>query len=522
MSLSLSLDEIVRALSGLDDDKLRVVSEQANQVVSGKPFIPTPGPQMSAYFSEADILLFGGSPGGGKTALECGLALNEHRRSLIVRKSFVDLDGVLNTLTNILGTSDGLRQGNRPKYTSPDGRIIDFMGMGDNLDGKQGNPHDLICVDEGAQLPEYQVRMLLGWMRSEIPGQRCRMVIASNPPLDSVGDWLIEYFAPWLDPTHPKPAQDGELRYFLPKEQGGYRECSKDDSVMLNGVRVSPQSRTFIASKFTDNPYYDSEQYAKSLSGLPDDVRDRLSSGNFLMDRSDDVWQTIPTQWVKEAQERWTQIPPAGVPMCSIGVDIAQGGADNTVLARRYGGYFAELIVLSGDKTPDGKTAAGIVVSKRRDQATVVVDIGGGWGGDCYAALRENGIDSKSYMGIKTTTGRTIDGKLSFTNVRSKAYWRFREALDPSQPGGSQIALPRDSILLADLCAPRYSITPNGIKLESKEDVIKRLGRSPDRGDSVVMAYTEGLNASNIQGGFKELQRNRPINVIFGHQNVRR
>lgn len=703
MTLALSLDEIVKALDGLDGSKLRAISEQVSAATGGKPFIPTPGPQMQAYFSDADVLLYGGSPGGGKTALECGLALNEHRRSLIVRKSFVDLDGVINTLTNILGNSEGLRQGNRPKYTASDGRIIDFMGMGDNLDGKQGNPHDLICVgketpvlmgdgkwkpaasvvvgdmvatlegprrvlnafstppkpsvvvtangvsqvqsathkllttsgwvahdgfcvslpcetflpiesaagqsglllladvgrqtpigsqedekeashthslhgllydhpytmekrrsvislhktpcsvtpigdvelfdleveevnhfitlggfvnkncvDEGAQLPEYQVRMLLGWLRTEVPGQRCRMVIASNPPLDSVGDWLIEYFGPWLNPQHHNPARDGELRYYLPKDDGGYRECSKDDFVTLNGVKVGPQSRTFIASKFTDNPYYDAEAYAKSLSGLPDEVRERLSSGNFLMDRSDDVWQTIPTQWVKEAQERWSSSPPVGVPMCSIGVDIAQGGSDNTVLARRHGGYFADLVVIPGDQTPDGKTAAGIVVSKRRDQATVVVDIGGGWGGDCYAALKENGIDCRSYMGVKPATGKTTDGKLSFTNVRSKAYWKFREALDPSQPGGSQIALPRDSILLADLCAPRYEIIPRGIKLESKEDVIKRLGRSPDRGDAVVMAYTEGLNSSNIQGGWRNHGNNRGPQVILGRQNQRR
>jgi hypothetical protein len=506
----------------MSESERRAVAAQTNPVIAKKPFIPSPGPQTEAYLSDADVMLFGGSPGGGKSALLNGLALNEHKRSLIVRRNFIDLDGVLHTLTNILGHDNGLRRGNRPKYIGPNGVEIDYMGMGDDLGGKQGNPHDFIGVDEAAQLPEEQVRMLLGWLRTNIQGQRCRMVMASNPPLDSVGDWLIEYFAPWLDPTHPNPAQEGELRYFLPKDDGGYRECSPDDRIEIHGVQVKPQSRTFIASSFKDNPFYDQEEYAKSLAGLPDSQRGILISGSFMMDRSDDVWQTIPTQWVKEAQERWTIAPPVGIPMCSIGVDIAQGGADETVLARRYGGYFAELIAMSGDKTPDGKTAAGIIISKRRDQATVVVDIGGGWGGDCYAALKENGIDCKSYMGVKPAMGKTADGVLTFTNVRTKAYWRFREALDPSQPGGSPIALPRDSVLLADLCAPRYEITPRGIKLESKEDVVKRLGRSPDRGDAVVMAFTEGLNNSNLQGGFKETFRNRGPQVVMGRQNRRR
>jgi intein/homing endonuclease len=454
------------------------------------------------------------------TGLLCGLALNNHRRSLVVRKQFTDLDGVLHTLTNILGSFDGLRQGNRPRYASPDGRVIDFMGMGDSLDGKQGNPHDAILVDEGAQLPEDQVRMLLGWMRTDVAGQRCRMVIASNPPLDSTGDWLIEYFGPWLNPQHPNPAQQGELRYFLPRDDGGDRECSADEFILLHGVKVMPQSRTFIESKFTDNPTYDQEQYAKALAGLPDSVRDRLMSGSFLLDRSDDVWQTIPTQWVREAQERWTPTPPVGVPMCAIGVDIAQGGSDDTVLAPRHDGWYAPLLVVSGAQTPDGKTAAGLVVSKRRDGAKAIVDIGGGWGGDCHAALRENGIDSISYMGVKDSKARTSDRSLGFTNVRSQAYWRFREALDPSQPGGSPIMLPRDSILLADLCAPRYEVVPRGIKLESKEDVVKRLGRSPDRGDAVVMAWHDGLRMSQIKGGFPA--KNSAPQVNRGHQAARR
>jgi hypothetical protein len=519
----MDLDEILAALNGMTPEQIAAESANADKLVGRRKFVPTLGPQTAAYFSEADVLLFGGSPGGGKTALECGLALNEHKRSLIVRRNFVDLDGVLHTLTNILGNSEGLTGGNRPKYETED-CLIHFMGAGEDIGGKQGNPHDLICVDEAAQLPEQQVRMLLGWLRTNVPGQRCRMVLASNPPLDSTGDWMLEFFGPWLDPRHPNPAQEGELRYFLPNENGsGYRECSPDERTEIQGVEVPPQSRTYISSSFKDNPYYDHEQYARSLAGLPDEVRDRLVTGNFLLSRGDDVWQTIPTAWIRAAQERWTQHPPAGVPMCAIGVDIAQGGADNTVLAIRHDGWFAPMITEPGSKTPDGKTAAGVVMSKRRDGAKVVVDIGGGWGGDCYAHLRENGIDSVSYMGVKPSGSRTADRQLKFFNTRSAAYWRFREALDPSQPGGSPIMLPPDSVLVADLCAPTYEITPNGIKVESKEKVVDKLKRSPDRGDAVIMAWHGGLKQANVPGGFVERTRRmaKPT-VVMGHAPTRR
>lgn len=507
------LTEILDRLTSMPEQQQREMVAEAYEATKGMKFIPLPGPQTEAYFSEADVLLFGGSPGGGKTALEIGLALNEHRRALVARKEFVDLAGPLHTLDNILGVPRSASQGNRPVYRD-ERCTIDFIGLGDDLGGKQGNPHDLICIDEAAQIPEVQFRMLLGWMRTNIPGQRCRAVLGSNPPLDSVGDWLIVYFAPWLDPKHPNPAQPGELRFFLPTEDGsGDRECSKDDFIILHGVKVSPQSRTFIPSKFTDNPYYNSEEYAKALSGLPVEVRDRLTSGNFMLDRLDDEFQAIPTAWVRAAQARWTNNPPLNVPMCAIGVDVAQGGSDRTVLAPRYDGWYAPLISIPGKETPDGQSVAGLVVKHRRNEAKPIIDIGGGWGGDAYAALRENGLDARSYMGVKKSVGRTQDQLIKFTNIRSEAYWKFREALDPSQEQGSSIALPPDPELVADLCAPSYSIGSNGIQIEPKEKVCGRLGRSTDKGDAVVMAWWDGLKGYNIQGGWKA-KSNRVPQVV--------
>lgn len=509
----MDLSSIINKLGSLDEKGKAELLANADKILGARKFVALPGPQMEAYLSKADILLFGGSPGGGKTALGCGLALNEHSRTLIARREFVDLEGVLHTMTNILKGSDGMTFGNRPKYRAP-GHEIEFIGLGDELGGKQGNPHDLIYIDECAQVPESQVRMLLGWLRTDKQGQRCRVLLASNPPLDSVGDWLIDFFAPWLNPQHPDPAEEGELRYFLPKGGGelGDRECSPDDRIEIAGVSVAPLSRTFISSKFTDNPYYDAESYAKSLSALPDEVRERLISGNFMMSRQDDIWQCIPTAWVRAAQDRWKSMPPTGVPMCSMGVDIAQGGVDDFIIAPRHDGWFAPMIAVPGRQVPDGKVAAGLIMSNRHDGATVIVDVGGGFGADCHGHLQKNSIDSIAYMGIKKSFARTADNVLPISNVRSQAYWQFREALDPSQLGGSPIMLPPDNKLVADLCTPRYKVSTHGIEVEAKDRVVERLKRSPDRGDAVVMAWSNGIKNSNIQGGFAG--RKKSVNVV--------
>jgi len=496
------LDDLLGRLNALTPAAKEQIVRETLAATKDLKFIPSPGPQTAAYFSEADVLLFGGSPGGGKSALEVGLALNEHHRSLIVRRAFTDLEGIMDTAKKIVGSEDGFVGGSRPKYRKPDGGVIHFAGLASDggIGGHQGVDHDLICIDEAAQVPEKQVRLLMGWLRTDRPGQRCRVVLGSNPPLDSTGDWMIDYFGPWLNPTHPNPAKPGELRYFLPTDDGKDRECQKGDSAMIGGVRVYAQSRTFIPSKFTDNPFYDPTEYAKTLAALPPEVREILVTGNFMLARRDQEFQVIPTAWIKAAQERWTEKPPHNIPMCSMGVDASGGGDDPMIIAPRYDGWYAPLIKTEGKDIPVsriGRHCAGIVISHRLHNAKVVVDMGGGYGGPLYEQLAENiGLENVStYKGAEASTRRTKDNKLGFFNKRSQAYWQFREALDPAQPGGSPIALPPDPELVADLTAPTFEVVARGIKVEPKDKVCERLGRSTDKGDAVVMAWYDGARA---------------------------
>jgi hypothetical protein len=297
-------------------------------------------------------------------------------------------------------------------------------------------------------------------------------------------------------------------------------ECGRDDTMTMHGLVVRAQSRTFIRARFTDNRFYDAEQYAKTLASMPAEYRERLMAGNFMAAREDPPWQAIPTAWAQAAVKRWTQQPPVGVPMCAIGVDVAQGGADSTTLARRHDAWFAPLISKPGSETPGGADVAALVLKHRHDGARVIVDVGGGWGGDAHGHLRGNDVDSVAYMGVKKSHKRTADMQLTFTNVRTEAYWRFREALNPEQRGGSQIALPDDKILIADLTAPSYKIESNGITLEPKDKVVKRLGRSTDRGDSVVMAWWSGARMATDWNNWpaKHGAARHVPNVITGRQ----
>jgi hypothetical protein len=499
------------------------------EATRGKAWIPNPGPQTEAYFSKADVLLFGGEPGGGKSQLILGLAFNEHQRALIMRRQYGDLDRLVEDALKIHGSRDGFNGSPPPKLKISDKKIIDFAAanrVGDEQ-GQMGKGRDLIGIDEATHFAESQIRFLMGWNRTEDPNQRCRVVLATNPPLTAEGLWVIEMFAPWLNPQHPNPAKPGELRWVVSDDDG------KDRWVVGPGkyeVRVAGQtkmveaiSRTYIPSSVKDNPYYVESGYEKTLDAMPEPYRSLLMGG-FKVAFKDQPDQIIPTKWVQLAQERWTPDPPKGVPMCSMGVDASGGGEDPMTIARRHDGWFAPVIEIPGKEIPidrSGSFAAGIVVSHRTDNALVVIDMGGGFGGPMYEHLVANKVECKIYKGAEASTRRSNDKKLRFTNKRSAALWAFREALDPGQPGGSPIALPPDPGLVADLTAPTFEVTPNGIKAETKESVCDRLGRSTDKGDAVVMAWFEGAREATHALDWMHKKTGSQPKVIMGRANRR-
>jgi hypothetical protein len=491
------LDELLDRLKPMPPPEQAEVYRPAEKIAGGKLWRPDPGPQTQTYLSLADVVLYGGSGGAGKSDLLLGLAFCEHQRSLLFRRQYTDLGALIDRAIQINGSRIGFNGGTPPKLRTRDGRLIEFgaaRSPGDETTW-QGQPHDLLGLDEGTQLHKSQVQFLMGWVRTVVPGQRTRVVIASNPPLSAEGLWVIEMFRPWLDTTHPNPAKPGELRWFVTDPDGKDMEVDGPEPVVQAGRKVTPKSRTFIPAKLSDNYNLAATDYQATLDGLPEPLRTAIRDGNFMAVREDDLWQIIPSLWIREAQTRWTPQPPIAVPMCCLAADVAQGGTDKTVLAHRYDGWFGPLVTVPGSETPDGPSVAGLVMQHRLNGCAVVIDMGGGYGGSAYDHLRSNGIEAVPYKGAEGSNQRTIDGTMKFVNKRTETLWRFREALDPSQQGGSQISLPDDPELMADLVAAKFTVTPQGIKAQTKQDVIKNLGRSPDKGDAVTMCWAAGARA---------------------------
>ena len=81
--------------------------------------------------------------------------------------------------------------------------------------------------------------------------------------------------------------------------------------------------------------------------------------------------------------------------------------------------------------------------------------------------------------------GKPVNSRGQFINRRSQMYWGLRERLDPAT---SKLELPPNTAIYSELSAPTYSVGPRGIQIQSKEDIIVQLGKSPDIGDATVLA----------------------------------
>ena len=505
-------------------DKLKRMSPTARAAVTAalgtirRPiWFPLPGPQRLAFKCQADITGYGGAAGGGKTDLACGLALTEHQRSIIFRREGKQLIGVIDRMAKILGTRDGLNNQDKV-WRLPDGRVCEFGGFPNPGDESsyQGRPHDLLVFDEVTEMLERQVRFLMGWCRTEVEGQRTRILMTMNPPTTAEGRWVIKFFAPWLDDKHPNPAAEGELRWFttiadedrevlddrpfVVREDGSFdydfdpSEYEADRAAEV----IRPQSRTFIFARVTDNPYYMDTGYASKLQAMPEPLRSQMLYGDFRAGMKDDAMQIIPTAWIDAAMDRWEaheqRMVPVG-PMDSLGVDAAMGGEDKFIISARHGRWFAELIEYAGEEIKDGNIGASRVLAARRDRAPVHVDVVG-WGAGTYSVLAGNDIQVIPVNGAEGTEEIAVESGLRFANTRARLHWRLREQLDPRNP--NPIMLPPDTILRADLAAPRWYSNASGIHVELKKDIKKRIGRSPDRGDAVMLALEATLKAETL------------------------
>ena len=470
----------------------KLTNEDLDFLLEKTPWWPQEGPQEQAFDSKADMILYGGAAGGGKTSLAVGLAVIAHRQTLFVRRESTQLGGVLDEVARTIdpkrdGYSGQTKEWKIPPWDGVNRKIVFGSTPNPGDETKyQGRERDLLVIDEAANMLESACFFLRGWVRTTVPGQRTRVLLCSNPPTGAEGEWLIRWFAPWLDPTHPNPAVPGELRWYT--TMGGKdREVEDGTPFELHGETIYPKSRTFIPAKVQDNKYLGTD-YLAELQAMPEPLRSQMLYGDFTAGREDSEWQVIPSEWVAAAQARWVERPYVPDRITSVGVDPSRGGRDQTIVASREGWYYHKLNEWSGVDMPNGGAVASAVVNLVGTSACPihidVIGIGASVLDQLDMLVGSRAVAVNSSEAAKSD--RDWSGNLKFGNKRAQLWWQFRDLLNPEN--GNKVALPPDPSIKADLCAPTYTLRPAGIMVEAKENIVKRLGRSPDKGDAIVYA----------------------------------
>jgi hypothetical protein len=174
-----------------------------------------------------------------------------------------------------------------------------------------------------------------------------------------------------------------------------------------------------------------------------------------------------------------------------LGVDVARFGDDETAIVARQGLMSWPSVTLRGARTPE---IAGRVLqeSAKYGAEVIFVDDTGGWGAGVVDALLQAGANVIPV----NFAGKAQDPR--YYNCRAEMWFRLAEWV---KRGG---ALGEDSLLAAELSAPVYSVRDGKFWLEDKDQVKKRLRRSPDRADALALTFALPDLPSKAGGAFLE------------------
>lgn len=201
----------------------------------------------------------------------------------------------------------------------------------------------------------------------------------------------------------------------------------------------------------------------------------------------------IPYEWVELANKRWCELRDEGFEpkkKCRLGVDVAGMGRDTSVLAPRYGNYLGNFEVHNSAGVADHMHVAGMTIPylKQKGGKAFIDTIGEGAG--VFSRLRELGHETA--YSCKFSEGANglhdITEIYTFANMRAYLYWAIRDWLNPKN--GFQPAVPPNDLFMQECTEVHWKFQSNGsIIIEAKEEIKKRLGRSPDYLDAVANTF---------------------------------
>lgn len=159
-----------------------------------------------------------------------------------------------------------------------------------------------------------------------------------------------------------------------------------------------------------------------------------------------------------------------------IGVDVARFGDDRTVLFPRQGLQAFKPVIMRGANT--NQIVARVMMAKQRWGSELeLIDNSFAWGN----GVVDNLVTAGQTPHAVNFAGAAVDPR--YRNRRAEGWIEMARAIKAGA------ALPHVPELVAELTAPTYTFHDGQFVLEGKDQVKKRLGRSPDLGDGLALTY---------------------------------
>lgn len=202
----------------------------------------------------------------------------------------------------------------------------------------------------------------------------------------------------------------------------------------------------------------------------------------------------IPYEWCEIAHRRWKELKDSGFithKPIRLGVDVAGMGRDRSCYVPRQGNYVSEIKCHNSGGHADHMAVAGQVahyLSLSSKNKAFIDTIGEGAG--VYSRLIEQkyltAFSCKFSEGVRNK--HDVTGCYSFANMRAYLFWCIRDWLNPKN--GFFAALPPDDELDQELCEVHWLFQSDGsIIMEPKDEIKKRLKRSPDKMDALANTF---------------------------------
>ena len=319
---------------------------------------PQKGPQERFLATSADICIYGGAAGGGKTF---GLLLepirhmnNKNYNAVIFRSNYTQVTspgGLWDSSGKIYSLVKGAYPLKTPKlhWTFKSGATVNFAHLGSDSDCQnwQGSQIAMIGFDELTHFSKHQFFYMLSRNRSTC-GVKPYVRATCNPDADS---WVARFIAWWIDQDtgYPIKERSGKVRYMARVQNeiiwGDTRQELIDSGIEPTDIK----SVTFIASTLQDNKILMEKDpsYMANLKALPIVEKERLLYGNWKI-------KAAAGLFYQRTQVTMIETLPNDIYLWARGWDLA---------------------ATSEDENGEPAYTAGVLIGKRKCGRWVIVDV---------------------------------------------------------------------------------------------------------------------------------------------------